>query len=113
MGDPSPVPGQKRRDLAGPLDLAGLQATGAGVDPLRRPVHDSPDPLDVWVEPTVGPVVRMGYPLTEGRLLPTDIADGCHGAGKGSRRFRRAWLGLSRPGSLGGCDRSPSKRPRG
>jgi hypothetical protein len=90
------VAGRTGRGLTGSLDLAGLQAAGAGVDPLRRPVHQGPDPLNVRIEPSVCPVVGMGHPLAEERSLPADLADGCHGACQGNRPLRRASAALPR-----------------
>src|SRR3990170_2478672 len=74
----------------GALDLAGLQAARADVEPLRGTIHESADALHVRVPPPRGPAVRVGDLLAEERLLPADVADGCHGPG----RVPNAW---SRP----------------
>src|SRR5688572_16963145 len=62
------------------LDLAGLEAAGADVHPLRGAVDDRPDPLDVRVPPPVGAHVRMADALPEGRVLAAHLADRCHDA---------------------------------
>lgn len=77
-------------------DLAGLDTARAGVDPLRRAIHDSTNALDVRIPPTIGSVVRMGNLFAEERLLPTDVTDGCHrpemvAGALGSRAFRQSF----------------------
>src|SRR5581483_649898 len=74
-------PGPQRRGSAGAADdLAGLDARGAHVEPLRgaatgRHSHG----LDVRVPAAVGPPVRVGHVVTEARPLATDVAHASHG----------------------------------
>ena len=61
-------------------DLAGLEARGADVEPLRRrPRPTSADPLDVGVPATLGAAVRVRDVVTEARPLAADVAVGSHG----------------------------------
>src|SRR6478752_5779001 len=64
--------------LAG--DLAGLDAGGAHVQPLRRAVHHCAHGLDVRVPAAAGAAVRVGDVVAEGRLLSANVADGSHGS---------------------------------
>src|SRR3990170_8273227 len=66
----------------GALDLAGFQAARADVQALRGTVHQRADALHVRVPAPRGPAVGVGDLLAEERLLPADVADGCHGPGR-------------------------------
>ncbi len=63
--------------LAG--DLPGLDAGGAHVQPLRRPVDRRAHGLDVGLPVAAGSAVRVGDVVAENRLLSADVADGSHG----------------------------------
>jgi hypothetical protein len=70
---------QSRAALADRLDdLAGLEARGADVDPLRGLAHHRTDALDVGVPPTLGAPVRVGDAVSEGGVLAAHLADRCH-----------------------------------
>ena len=58
-------------------DLAGTQATGAGVDVLRRTINNRLHAFDVGTEDPVGTPVRMGDLNAELDLFSADIAF-CH-----------------------------------
>ena len=58
-------------------DLAGTQATGAGVNPLRRTVDDGLDALDIGLPSAVRTSVRVGYANTECYTLAAEITF-CH-----------------------------------
>ena len=58
-------------------DLAGTQATGAGVNSLRGTIHNSLYAFDVRLPSPIGTSVRVGYLNTEGNALPADITF-CH-----------------------------------
>ena len=61
-------------------DLAGLDARGAGVQPLRRAPDHCTHRLDVGVPTTVGTAMRVRDTLAEARPLATDVAVGSHGS---------------------------------
>src|SRR5690349_761544 len=63
------------------LDLAGLDARRAGVEPAGRAVHDGPHTLDVRVPPAAGASVRVADGHAERRLLATHFAYRCHDGG--------------------------------
>src|SRR5207302_4266081 len=78
---PGPEPGRRRpgeRALAGPGDLAGVDAGRADVHPLAVPADQGVDRLDVRVPAPVGPAVGVAELLGEVRLLPADLAGGWH-----------------------------------
>ena len=56
-------------DRAG--NLARAQATGAGVDVLRRTVYDSLNTLHIGLPGPVGTPVRVGHLNAEGNALAT------------------------------------------
>src|SRR5665647_1970081 len=62
----------------GALDLAGLEAGGADVDPLRRAGDDCAHALDVGVPAPLGPAVGVGDAVPEARALAADGAVGSH-----------------------------------
>ena len=62
--------GRLRLRTGGFCDLAGLEAGGAHVDPLRRAVHDRADPLDVRVPAPLGAAVRVADAHAEDGFLP-------------------------------------------
>ena len=75
-----PVPGCVRRGSA--LDLAGLEAGGADVEPLRGHAgvaDEGPDALDVRVPAALGAAVRVRDVVPESRALAADVAGGSHG----------------------------------
>jgi diguanylate cyclase (GGDEF) domain len=82
-------------------DLPRFDAAGAGVDPARGPVHERPYALDVRIPPPVDPFVREGHRLAEPRLLPTDIAHGCHRVTEGTRPLRCDRVQVGPEGVLG------------
>src|ERR1700730_18472164 len=61
------------------LDLAGLEAAGAHVDPSGRAVDDRPDPLHVRVPAALVATVRVAETHAAVRTLAAHFADGCHG----------------------------------
>ena len=63
--------------LYSPRDLAGTQATGAGVDPARSTVHDCLNTLYIGLPSTVGSSVGVRNLNTEGNTLAANIAF-CH-----------------------------------
>ena len=68
-GPPSRMrPGSQRPALL--LDLAGLDAPGADVQPLGRAVDEGPDPLDVGVPAALRAAVRVAHVHAERRVLP-------------------------------------------
>ena len=67
----------ERRALA--RDLAGLDARGADVQPLRRAAHHGTHALDVRVPAAAGTAVRVGDVVAEARPLAADVAVGSHG----------------------------------
>jgi len=60
-------------------DLAGLDARGAHLEPLRRPADDRAYGLDVGVPAAPGAAVRVRDLVAETRLLAADVANGSHG----------------------------------
>ena len=60
------------------VTLPRLDARRAGVDASWGAVDERAHPLDVRVPAPVVPLVREGHGLAEERLLPADVADGCH-----------------------------------
>src|SRR5690606_3382422 len=68
-----------RSGAGGALDLAGLEARGADVHPLRGAVHVGAHALDVRVPPTARPHVVVRDRLAEAGLLAADVAGGSHG----------------------------------
>src|SRR4051794_34524476 len=93
-----------RADVLG--DLAGLEAAGADVDPLRAAVDDRADPLDVRVPAALRAPVRVAHVHAERRVLPADLAHCCHDhylktwgpARTTGSRDRERLLGDERPG---------------
>ena len=63
--------------LYSPRDLAGTQATGAGVDTTRCAVDNRLDALDVGLPSAIGASVRVRNLNTEGYTLSTYVAF-CH-----------------------------------
>lgn len=61
-------------------DLAGLDARGADVEPLRRPTDHGTHALDVGVPATGRTAVRVRNVVAEARPLATDVAVGSHGS---------------------------------
>ncbi len=66
------------RDLSGPEDLAGLEALGADVQPLRDAADHGSDSLDVRGPTPVRAAVRVAHLHPETGLPSTDLANGCH-----------------------------------
>lgn len=66
------------RRVASARDLAGLDARGAGVEALRRPIDHGTDALDVRVPATRGAAVRVGDVVAEARPLGANVAVGSH-----------------------------------
>src|SRR5690606_15421208 len=64
---------------SGTLDLAGLEAGGAHVQPLRRAAHAGADGLDVRVPAAAGTAVRVRDTVPEPWSLAADVTDGSHG----------------------------------
>lgn len=62
-----------------PLNLAGTQATGAGVYSFRSSVYNCLDALDVGLKGSVGSSVGVGNLNAKGDRFAADIAF-CHGA---------------------------------
>ena len=58
-------------------NLAGTQATGAGVDILGRTVYDSLNALDIGLPAPVGTTMRMGNLDAKGHAFATTITL-CH-----------------------------------
>src|SRR4051794_3721003 len=58
--------------------LAGLEAPGADVDTLRRPVDGRAHPLDIRVEATLRNLARPRPVVAEARPLGADVTDGSH-----------------------------------
>src|SRR5690606_8667119 len=73
------VTSQPAAVLRSALDLAGLQARGADVEPLPGSGDDRPYRLDVGVPATRGPAMRVRDRVAEARALAADIAGGSHG----------------------------------
>ena len=69
-----------RRRYASARDLAGLDARGADVEPLRRPPDHGTHALDVGVPATRGTAVRVRDAVAEARPLAADVAVGSHGS---------------------------------
>ena len=63
--------------LYSPRDLAGTQATGAGVDTTRCAVDNRLDALDVGLPSAIGASVRVRNLNTEGNTFTTNITF-CH-----------------------------------
>ena len=59
-------------------DLAGPDARGAHLDPLRRTVHHRAHPLHVGVPAPLGAPVRVAHVHAERGLLSADLAHRCH-----------------------------------
>src|SRR5665648_1224450 len=93
----------------GALDLAGLEAGGADVDPLRRAGDDCAHALDVGVPAPLGPAVGVGDAVPEARALAADVAVGSHVylLIVHATLVRRRWSGVR--GSPGG-DTAPGSR---
>src|ERR1700680_5102271 len=89
------------------LDLAGLEAAGAHVDPSGRAVDDRPDPLHVRVPTTLVATVRVAETHAEVRTLAAHFADGRHGrtservdrTGRGTRARDQGSLAGARTGT--------------
>ena len=63
----------------GSLYFAGTQAAGAGVDILRRTLHDCLHALHIGLPGTVAPTMGVGNLDTKGNALTTTITL-CHSA---------------------------------
>ncbi len=61
-------------------DLAGLDARGADVEPLRRPTDHGTHALDVGVPATGRTAVRVRNAVAEARPLAANVAVGSHGS---------------------------------
>lgn len=61
-------------------DLAGLDARGADVEPLRRPTDHGTHALDVGIPATGRTAVRVRNVVAEARPLAADVAVGSHGS---------------------------------
>src|SRR5665647_2328590 len=103
----------------GALDLAGLEAGGADVDPLRRAGDDRTHALDVGVPAPLGPAVGVGDAVPEARALAADVAVGSHVylLIVHATLVRRRWSGVrgspggdTAPGSRGCADRAGQPR---
>jgi len=67
-----------RRRPLGLGDLAALDAAGADPDPLRIPVDQRFDRLQIHAPAAPGDVVRMRDVIAELRTFPADVAYLCH-----------------------------------
>src|SRR5690554_3525385 len=78
----SPLSGRSAREAGatsdGALDLAGLEARGAHVDPLGRPGHHGAHALDVGVEAPLGADVGVRDGVPEAGALAADLAVRSH-----------------------------------
>ena len=61
------------RELDGPLNLIGTEASGTSVHMARSTVHDGLDPLYIGLPGTVGTSVGVGNLNTKGNALITKI----------------------------------------
>lgn len=61
-------------------DLAGLDARGADVEPLRRPTDHGTHALDVGIPATGRTAVRVRNAVAEARPLAANVAVGSHGS---------------------------------
>ena len=61
------------RELDGPLNLVGTEASGTSVHMARSTVNNSLNALDVGLPGSVGTSVRVGNLNTEGHALATKI----------------------------------------
>ena len=71
--------------LAGPGDLVGLEALGADGDLLRGAVDHHSQFLDVRIETTARPPMRVGDVVPEPGGLAAYIAYRSHSAGQANR----------------------------
>ena len=63
-------------DRAG--DLVGLQALGADVQALGRPIDKGANALNVRIPPAVGANVRVRHALAEAGSLTAHVTNGSH-----------------------------------
>src|SRR4051794_30544376 len=91
--------------------LAGLEAPGADVDTLRRPVDGRANPLDVRVEATLRNLARPRPVVAEARPLGADVTDGSHRELLGLLDSRELGGARNRPGNRTSVSDAPSSTP--
>src|SRR6476661_6628318 len=98
----------RQASASGLDDFAGLDASRADVDSLRRTIDNRPDPLDVRVPATLVAPVRVADAHPEGRVLATHLTDRSHDAQPHSGSFGTGfdptrWPGKVTNASTGSC----------
>ena len=73
------------RELDGPLNLVGTEASGTSVHMARSSIDNSLDTLDIGLPGTIGTSVGVGHLDTEGNALATIITL-CHSTAPPIRR---------------------------
>ena len=68
----------RRADSDRADDLVGLQALGADVQALGRPIDQGANALNVRIPPAVGANVRVRHALAEAGSLTAHVTNGSH-----------------------------------
>src|SRR6185503_17994321 len=94
----APAAGSRSPELLLAGDLAGLDARGADVEPLRGLADHRVDGLDVRVEAALRAPVGVRDGVTEARSLAADVAVGSQGRHSKNRRWSRTVVQEQAPG---------------